>query len=264
MMIFPAMRGVIDRRILVNYRVDPDVLAALLPSPFRPKLVQGNGIAGICLIRLTHLRPKGIPSFLGVTSENAAHRIAVEWEEKGELREGVYIPRRDTGSRLNVLLGGRIVPGFHQHAHFNVAEQPKHLYVALDSDDEQTHVVVAADVAETMPSTSVFQSVAEASAFFENGAVGYSPNHNGSAVQGIRLQAFNWKVAPLDVQQVESSFFDDPQQFPPGSCTFDCALLMRGIEHAWYPAPAPNPTSAVYAHPTVLCMYIAAWAYVSS
>ncbi len=32
----PAIRGVIDRRILVNYRVDPSVLAGLLPEPFRP------------------------------------------------------------------------------------------------------------------------------------------------------------------------------------------------------------------------------------
>src|SRR5256885_147785 len=38
----PVLRGVIDRRILVNYRADPDVLSKLLPSPFRPKLVEGR------------------------------------------------------------------------------------------------------------------------------------------------------------------------------------------------------------------------------
>lgn len=43
----PVMRGVIDRRILVNYRVDPEVLAPLLPAPFRPKLVGGFGMVGI-------------------------------------------------------------------------------------------------------------------------------------------------------------------------------------------------------------------------
>jgi len=35
----PVIRGLIDRRILVNYRVDPDVLARFLPPPFRPLLV---------------------------------------------------------------------------------------------------------------------------------------------------------------------------------------------------------------------------------
>jgi hypothetical protein len=46
----PVIRGVIDCRILVNYHVAPGVLAALLPPPFRPKLVHGVGVVGICLI----------------------------------------------------------------------------------------------------------------------------------------------------------------------------------------------------------------------
>src|SRR4051812_10887646 len=82
----PVIRGVIDRRILVNYRVDPDVLARLLPSPFRPKLVKGVGMAGVCLIRLKHIRPRFLPAFLGISSENAAHRIAVEWHHDGQTK----------------------------------------------------------------------------------------------------------------------------------------------------------------------------------
>src|ERR1700730_7686708 len=103
----PVVRGVIDRRILVNYRVDADVLAGILPAPFRPKLVQGMGMAGVCLIRVKGIRPVFLPRMIGISSENAAHRIAVEWNQGGEAREGVFIPRRDTSSRLNVLLSGR-------------------------------------------------------------------------------------------------------------------------------------------------------------
>ena len=43
----PVVRGIIDRRILVNYRVDPNVLARLLPKPFQPKLANGSGMAGV-------------------------------------------------------------------------------------------------------------------------------------------------------------------------------------------------------------------------
>jgi hypothetical protein len=108
----PTIRGVIDRRILANFHVDPDVLAKVLPSPFRPKLINGKGIAGICLIRLKQLRPRFMPAFIGISSENAAHRIAVEWDHNGETKEGVYIPRRDTSSRLNTLLGAGCFPDF--------------------------------------------------------------------------------------------------------------------------------------------------------
>jgi hypothetical protein len=33
---------------------------------------------------------------------------------------------------------------------------------------------------------------------------------------------------------VRSSFFEDGSLFPRGSIEFDCALLMRGIEHEWH------------------------------
>ena len=72
----PTVRGVIDRRVLVNFRVDPERLAMVLPAPFRPQLFAGYGIAGICLIRLKQLRPRFLPAFTGLSSENAAHRIA--------------------------------------------------------------------------------------------------------------------------------------------------------------------------------------------
>ena len=53
----PTIEGVIDRRVLVNFRVEPRTMAALLPSSLRPQLVDGWAIAGICLIRLQDLRP---------------------------------------------------------------------------------------------------------------------------------------------------------------------------------------------------------------
>ena len=81
-------------------------------------------MAGICLIRLEQMRPAGLPSFCGLSSENAAHRIAVEWQEPaGAWREGVYIPRRDTGSRLNfhAQLGVKPFTPLPQAANFTLA-----------------------------------------------------------------------------------------------------------------------------------------------
>src|SRR5690242_17509645 len=117
----PSVEGIIRRRVLVNYRVAPGVVERLLPSAFRPKLHGEFAIAGICLIRLEQMRPQGLPAFLGSSSENAAHRIAVLWEDDdGKTQEGVYVPRRDTNSRLNYLAGGRLFPGEQHAARFQV------------------------------------------------------------------------------------------------------------------------------------------------
>ncbi len=230
----PVVRGVIERRILVNYRVDPEVLTPLLPSPFRPKLHRGFGMVGICLIRLRGVRPRFLPSWLGIASENAAHRTAVEWNAGDAVRQGVYVRRRDTNSRLNAAAGGRIFPGIHSLAKFTVKETETHFEVMLQSDDGDTRMSVVADVAEQLPATSSFGSLAEVSAFFEAGSLGYSATPNPHKFQGLELRCRHWKVEPLSVSSVQSSVFDDRAVFPDGSITFDCALLMRNIEHEWH------------------------------
>ncbi len=118
----PVIRGLIDRRILASYRIDASVAARLVPAPFRPQLIHGFAVAGICLIRLKQIRPWFFPWRWGIESENAAHRIAVEWTENGTVRQGVYIPRRDTSSRINTWVGGTIFPGVHYHSRFDVLE----------------------------------------------------------------------------------------------------------------------------------------------
>jgi hypothetical protein len=230
----PEIRGVIDRRILVNFRVDPEVLSKFLPAPFSPKLAGGSGIAGVCLIRLKEIRPRLVPSRCGVSSENAAHRIAVEWSVDGQFHEGVYIPRRDTTSRLNILLGGRLFPGFHHPAHFDVDEADGSYSVALHSKDGQVRLEVVGRVASELPPESVFSSLEEASVFFERGSVGYSATPNPGRFDGLELRSLSWCVEPLAVERVYSSFFSNEEIFPRGSVRFDCALLMRGIEHEWH------------------------------
>lgn len=73
-----VIQGIIDRRVLTNYRVDPAVMARVLPPPFHPKLVRDHEIGGICLIRLCYVRPGFLPLPFGIRSENAVNGIAVE------------------------------------------------------------------------------------------------------------------------------------------------------------------------------------------
>lgn len=230
----PVRRGVIERRMLVNFRCDPVVLARMVPAPFRPKLVQGWGMAGICLIRLGGVRPAFLPALGGFTSENAAHRIAIEWDDGGARREGVFIPRRDTSSLLNRIAGGRLFPGVHHAATFRVWETGARYKLEMRGNDGQTFVRVLARAAEELPAGSAFRSLAEASEFFRSGALGWSARRVTGEFDGLELRCDTWNLTPLAVERVESSFFSNPGLFPPGSVTFDSAFLMRNIEHEWH------------------------------
>jgi hypothetical protein len=155
-------------------------------------------------------------------------------EHGGQIKEGVFIPRRDTNSRLNTLVRGRLFPGEHHHARFEVSETEDRLRVEFESDDAKARVSVTARLTDVLPPDSVFASVQEASNFFEGCALGYSATQDPARYDGLELRCKNWAVQPLAVEGVQSSYFDDRTKFPQGSAMFDCALLMRGIEHEWH------------------------------
>jgi Uncharacterized conserved protein (COG2071) len=226
----PAIEGIIDRRILINFTIDKEVLTKFLPKPFSPQLVNGKGLAGICLIRLKDIRPVWLPAFIGINSENAAHRVAVEWIEKGKTKQGVYIPRRDTSSLLNHWAGGRIFPGVHHRAKFDVNEYADSYKLNIVGDDNNV-ISISATQAKEFDPKSVFENLETASDFFRNGSIGFSPNK--SNYDGLELKAITWKVEPLLVDRVKSSFFENEKVFPKGSVQFDNALLMRNIQHKW-------------------------------
>jgi hypothetical protein len=226
----PKIHGYIDRRILINFTVDPKVVEKIIPFPFRPKTYKDKAIVGICLIRLKNIKPKGFPDFVGINSENGAHRIAVEWNENGELKSGVYIPRRDTSLKLNTFVGGRLFSGKNYYAKFNVKENNGNYHIAFKSSDD-TEISIDASETKLFNSKSIFETLDNASDFFENGDLGYSPNKE--KFDGLRLKAYKWEVSPLEVSNVTSSFFENEEIFPKGSVTFDNALLMKNIEHEW-------------------------------
>lgn len=221
--------------MLVNFRVDAEVMARFLPPPFRPKLHRGYAIAGICLIRLEQVRPGWLPCCFGISSENAAHRIAVLWDDpSGEPLEGVFIPRRDTGSWLNHFAGGRIFPGEHHLADFAVTDDGSHISMSVRARDGHMAVQLRGHESDSFTESSCFESLADSSAFFESGRVGYSVTRDCCRLDGIRLETDHWQVRPLAVELVESSFFADESAFPAGSVTFDHALLMRDLTHQWH------------------------------
>ncbi|MFC7139347.1 DUF2071 domain-containing protein [Halosimplex aquaticum] len=256
----PSLRGVIDRRILVNFRIEADALDAVLPDPFEPRTVDGYAIGGICLLRLTDVRPRGLPAFVGTRSENAAHRVGVEWADDGKRESGVYVPRRDSSSRLTAAVGRRSF-GEYYRADFDVDERDGRYAVSMRSRDGETRMSVTASVADGIPADSVFDSVEEASAYHRRGAVGYSPAAGGAGdrFDGVELATDEWRVTPLSVEDVSASFFEDERRFPADAVTFDNALLMRDIGHEWRdvgsicpePEAAADGSSAATAQSTV-------------
>ncbi|MBB4678006.1 DUF2071 domain-containing protein [Crossiella cryophila] len=234
------MASVVARRLLVNYRVDPAVVARLLPDPLRPRLAGGWAVAGICLVRLAQVRPVGLPAALGLRSENAAHRFAVEWDTPDGVRTGVYLPRRHTDSAIAALVGGRLFPGRHRLAKFTVRETARELEIGCVSGDRRTRVWADVRLSGRFGRSELFGELDQAADFFTCGS-GYSATRDPHRLDGVAMQAEQWRFEPVDLIGARSTFFDS---LPAGSAALDHALLLRDTPATWTPLPSLRVSSA--------------------
>ena len=134
---------------------------------------------------------------------------------------------------MNHLAGGRLFPGEHQRATFQVTEDDQCIALHMRSADGQVELDVVGRPAAQLPASSPFATVSEASAFFEGGGIGYSVTSSGNRLDGVALKTDSWHVEPLAVERAYSSYFEDRARFPTGSIRFDCGLVMRNIPHEW-------------------------------
>ena len=95
--------------------------------------------------------------------------------------------------------------------------------------------------------SELFESLDDAVDFFRRGALGFSPPAQAGCLDGVRLHAASWAAQPMRAE-IRSSLFDDTALFPPGTCSLDCALVMRNLPARWAtgqpPAPAQNPADS--------------------
>lgn len=229
----PTLEGLMARRILINFRVDPALIQPFVPRPMEVIVRKGYAVVGVCLIRLEQLRPKGLPKALGLSSENMAHRVAIRFKENGKNREGVFIWRRDTDQNLTALLGGRLFPGIHSKAGFEVEETPCSLSMKVKTQKGEGDLQLEVEDQKGWKPTRLFKTFKEACGFFQKGDCGFSCALEQGRLEGMRLKTLKWEMEPLRVKEVHSAFYEKMGTHSPGSIHLDCALRMRGIPHQW-------------------------------
>lgn len=223
MTIIRGIRARLRRRLLLSYRLDPDVARGLLPEGLRPLLVDGYAVAGVCVLGLEDIRPPWARGSWGLRSENAAHRIAVEWDGGGEIRRGVYIFTRHSSAWLPVLFGGRVFPGVHRKARFAIEESAGRYAVTMDGAGES----LAADVEIGGEwESGLFRTIEDASEFYRSGRIGWSRRHDGLSLESVALTSPEWAVEGARLRTLRSSFFD---ALPEGAAVFDSVVVMRDL-----------------------------------
>ncbi|MFW5929208.1 MAG: hypothetical protein ACOCT0_02170 [Halobacteriota archaeon] len=196
-----ALRGNVDSRITVNYRVDVDELESVLPDALVAREVDdGVGVGGVCLGVVRGARPGGVPRLLGVNAESALHRVAVEWDGG----KGCYVVRRDVDSTLGAIAGRALLPGALGRARTTVDVDGERFYARVDCDTE--FVRLDAREADGLPGDSVFGSPGDVLEYYGETEVAYAgrPRTFERSICSIE----GGEVAALDPDLARSSFFE--------------------------------------------------------
>ena len=220
---FGSLKAKLRRRLLISYAIDPAVAVRLLPRPFRPQLVDGRAVGGFCVIGMRSVRPGWLTPPVGIRTENAARRIAVEWDDGERSRSGVYIFERHSSSLLPVLAGGRLFPGVQRHASFKLEETATRFRVEMDARD--TYALADVELSQDW-SSQLFPTVHAASDFYRNGTIGWSPRRDGRSAERIELSSSTWAVQPGRINEIRSSFFDS---LPSSAAELDSVVIMRDL-----------------------------------
>ena len=223
----PAVRGVVERRLLVNYRVGLGTLETVLSGPFRGREVgeSGMGIGSICITKVENARPRFAPGFLGIPVETATHRIYARVEGSGE--HCVYVPRRDVSSGFHAFVMGSLLPTEFSQGEFRTEVKGGEQKIQIDCGNEVVGVVFDEAERDEVDEDSVFYSLESASVFLCEGGVEYSLS--GDVYSGVEPCPGEQDLNPVDVEDERSSYFGKM------GGEFDSAFRMEEMEHVWQP-----------------------------
>jgi hypothetical protein len=231
-----SIRGTIRRRLLVNAVVDPDEATRRLPVGLRPHVTALGTVVGCCLLEIDGIRPAYVPAIAGRTLRAAAHRISVEWEDdSGQMTVGVYVPMRQTDSRMAVALGGRWFPGVHEPAEVEVSASDGDLRWATDPRGPDGYRVrVDASIPRDTDASIACEPVAGTCMSAD---VGLSPDHHG-VLEGARMEPDHRRVRKVAIDDLDSAFlssFTTARVAP--------SYLMADVGVTWTRASAPTFTN---------------------
>lgn len=138
--------------ISLNYAVDAQALAGMLPAPIEPEPWKGTAWVQVLVSSLRDMRPQGLGALFGVSFYQASYRAAVRYRRKdGAWRRGGYFLRSETNHPVMQAIGNRLTEfKFHEFglADMAIVREGDDLTVAIDAHEPNGKLVA---VLETTP-----------------------------------------------------------------------------------------------------------------
>jgi uncharacterized protein YqjF (DUF2071 family) len=228
------MRTLFRRCFLVNFAVDPVVMAACLPTGLEPDLHADQAWLSIVIAEMERMRPAFLPAALGFTYNQVVYRAVVR---KGDGR-GVYFLRSDADNRL-ISLAGDLLTFFR----FHYTPMEFRRAAGCISCDLAPAPAEAADIhatydlrtaSRTLPAESAFADLPQAQQFLVELYTAFGRTPLTEEILRVRIKRGDWQIAVVQDRRGHYRFMQDGPLFPPGSTRLDSIFYVKQLPYYWY------------------------------
>jgi len=200
------MRGLVRRRFLINYPVEPALLEPFVPPGGELSLHQGKAWLSDCFVHISHMRPSVMPPGLGMSFHYLIHRTRARLPfPDGKKREAVLVLDPTIDSRLLKTFGSAMtgVPFKRRPIEFVTDGSAWRLGVRDGKELIYEAMIRGSSFGTDMPTNSPFADLSSADEFLLGVSYGGSWNKQAGTLKILAETHNPWqaKVGTCDTRQ---------------------------------------------------------------
>ena len=226
-----AVEAFFESSLVLTYAIPAAVLRPMVPARFELDVFLDKwAFAAIAIVKAKHLRPRGLPAFMGNDFVLAGYRVFVRYTtSNGKNLRGLYILKSETDKRKMAFLGNLFT--HYRYTTTDISHTHDDNILTVRSARSGLHIVAGIRSAEAaLPAGSPFSSWKEARRFA--GPLPFTFTYNADnkkilIIEGVRE---NWKPMPVNVINYKFSFIDNLKL---NGVTLANAFMIRNIPYYW-------------------------------
>ncbi|MFD2717583.1 DUF2071 domain-containing protein [Hymenobacter monticola] len=198
-----------EHSLVLTFAVPQAELQALLPAPLLvDTFAEGWGFLAVALVQTRHLRPQGLPQWLGQDFFLIGYRAFVRYPSPiGKRLRGLYILRSETDKKRMTALGD-LFTHYRYHT-VDIAQQQTGGRLRIESQQANFHVALAPPTPEVpLPPHSPFATWAEARRFAGPLPFTFSADARAGRVLIVEGVREHWQPQPVAVESYRVGFLE--------------------------------------------------------
>lgn len=227
-----AVEAFFESSLVLTFAVPKSELEKLIPESLELDVFQDRwAFVAMALVQTKHLRPKGLPAFLGNDFFLIGYRVFVRYnDQNGKNRRGLYILKSET-DKLKMQLLGNIFTHYN-YSTTDISQITRENQTEISSVKSKFKIVFENESAEekSLPAGSPFPNWQTARKYA--GPLPFTFTYNRETrevliIEGVRE---NWTPQPVKIIEHQISFFDSLKIENPKLAN---AFIIKNIPYHW-------------------------------